>query len=683
MAAKDPYRYFRIEARELLDALELQVQGLAKGEPAADLMARLLRAAHTLKGASRVVKAISMAEAAHGLESLLAPFRDGPGPPPTEALEQAVALLSGLRRELDHLGQAAPHASAIAGLPQQATAQTPPPGTASKPLAESLQTLRVEIGQLDRLLESVAEAVLPVGQVDLGVLQLIELAQGLEQSSGELRAERLDALAGQLRRLSSQFSQAAERSRGSLDALRREATELRLLPASLVLEPLKQTLDDACQTLDKRISLSIRGGEFRLDAHVLLPLRDALIQLVRNAASHGIEDAALRQARGKPAEGSIEVSLERRGDRIRFHVRDDGAGIDLDAVRQAAISKGRLSPEQASAAGETQLYALLLDGGLSTAREVTAIAGRGVGLDLVREAVRRARGELSIRSHPGRGCEFLLDVPPSLVAVDVLVVESGRLRACLPLHNVRQALRLPSSAIEHSDSGDRIVIDQQLYPLRRLHSFHSAVEPSSAPFCSVLLLSAGEARAALQVDRLIATREAVVRPLPAVLGNLQLVAGASPDLNGDPLPIFNPDALIQAIVFDKAPPTQRRPVQVLPPILVIDDSLTTRMMEQSILESAGYEVDLAESAEQAFEMARARRYGLFVCDVEMPGMNGFEFVRLSREDADLRQVPVVLVTSLNKPEDKQRGMQAGAADYIVKSEFEQQRFLSTVARLLG
>ena len=174
----------------------------------------------------------------------------------------------------------------------------------------------------------------------------------------------------------------------------------------------------------------------------------------------------------------------------------------------------------------------------------------------------------------------------------------------------------------------------------------------------------------------------MVRPLPTILGNLDLIAGASPDLNGDPLPIFNPESLIQAILFEKAPPTPRRVVQVLPPILVIDDSLTTRMMEQSILESAGYQVDLAESAEQAFELARLKRYGLFVCDVEMPGMSGFDFVRLSREDADLRQVPVMLVTSLNRPEDRQRGLQAGAADYIIKSEFEQQRFLATVARLI-
>ena len=688
MAAKDPYRYFRIEAVELLDGLTEQLRAIGKGEQVATAMAKLLRFAHTLKGASRVVKAVNMAEAAHALESLLAPFRDQPAALPVETFEQADQLLHGLRADLGRLGQAplsppdTPADTKLTDLPDAATGSTIAETAPSS--IDSLETLRVEVSQLDRLLESIAEAGLPVGEIDLASAELLELAQSLEQSSGALRAQRIDQLSVRLRQLSGRFNRAAERSRGDLDGLRRDATELRLLPARLVLEPLQQTLDDACATLGKRIRLQTGGSEFRLDAHVLLPLRDALIQLVRNAASHGIESVPTRLAAGKPAEGQIEVSLSRHGDRIRFHVRDDGGGIDFAAVRAAALRKGRLDPD--AEANESQLIRLLLDGGLSTASEVTAIAGRGVGLDLVREAVSRARGELSIRNQPGRGCEFLIDVPPSLVALEVLVVESGRLRACVPLHNVRCALRMDAQAVEQGPAGQQVVIDHQVLRLRALASFDSRASESAAAVastaCNVLLLGAGDSVAALQVDRLLATREAVIRPLPTILGPLPLVAGASPDLNGEPLPIFNPEQLIQAILSEQISAAVTRIDRVIPPILVIDDSLTTRMMEQSILESAGYQVDLADCAEKAFEMARATRYGLFVCDVEMPGMSGFEFVRLSREDAELRHTPVVLVTSLSKPEDRQRGLQLGAADFIVKSEFEQNRFLATIARLL-
>jgi two-component system chemotaxis sensor kinase CheA len=198
-----------------------------------------------------------------------------------------------------------------------------------------------------------------------------------------------------------------------------------------------------------------------------------------------------------------------------------------------------------------------------------------------------------------------------------------------------------------------------------------------------LLLSSGDQEAVLEVEQLVAAREVVVRPLPLHAGAVPLVIGASPDLNGDPLPIIDVRSMIDAILG--AGPEQLAPATVRQRkrILVIDDSLTTRMMEQAILESEGYEVDLADCGEQALELARKHAYQLFVCDVEMPGISGFDFVAMTRADAQLRRTPVVLVTSLSRPEDRQRGMDSGAAEYIVKGDFDQKHFLDIVRRLVA
>ncbi|MCK7593360.1 hybrid sensor histidine kinase/response regulator [Pseudomarimonas salicorniae] len=690
MANKDPYRYFRIEARELLDALQSSLRALPDSAERAAEVARLLRTAHTLKGAARVVKALDMAEAAHRLETRFADYREG-AEVPAPVLGEAGEALRGLEADLERLLQPAPPAPAGPQAPAVTAGEHAPAAPAAVPAPapsgdRSLQSVRVAMEDLDGLLEGVVDAGLPMGHLELALGTLGRLAAELEQSPADQRAERAQTLGAELRRLVAEFGQHLDQARGGLHQLRQQATGLRLLPASLLFDSLQETLDDACGQLGRQAELVASGGEYRLDAHILQPLRDGLIQIVRNAISHGIEPPALRRERGKPERGRVDVQVSPVGDRILIRIRDDGAGIDLEAVRRLAVERGRLDAATAPSASEATLVSLLLEGGLSTARELTAISGRGVGLDLLREAVRKASGDLRVRTAAGEGTEFLIEVPPSLVAMEVLVVGAGALRVCLPMHQVRRAIRLPRSALEEHDEGTRVVIDGRPLAARRLASWDPDARPdeqgAESRNCSVLLLASGEQEAVLEVDQLVASREAVVRPLPAYAGSAGLAIGASPDLNGDPLPILDVHALIEAIIAagpERArPPTQRLRYRVL----VIDDSLTTRMMEQSILESEGYEVDLAESAERALELVRQNPYQLFVCDVEMPGMSGFEFVARTREDPVLRRIPAILVTSLSRPEDRQRGLASGASDYIVKGEFDQGYFLDVVRRLV-
>jgi two-component system, chemotaxis family, sensor kinase CheA len=404
---------------------------------------------------------------------------------------------------------------------------------------------------------------------------------------------------------------------------------------------------------------------------------------VRNAVAHGIEPPAERLRAGKPATGTVRVDVQRRGRRVTFSCRDDGRGVDAERVRAEAVRKGLVSRDAAAALDGEALAELLLRGGLSTSRTVDTVSGRGVGLDVVRDTAARLDAQVALRSEPGRGTTVEIAVPVSVAALTALHLEASGALAALPLDAVRRTafveparvVRLPDGAgIEHEGAVIPFVPLAQV--LRR------PAPPAPRRFWSAVVVEAGAQLLALGADRLAGTSDVVVRPLPRFVDADPAVAGAALDAEGNPLLVLDPAGLVAG-----APAAAYRPGEGerarRAPILVVDDSLTTRMLEQSILESAGYEVELATSAEEALDRIRGRRFGLFVVDVEMPGMDGFEFVRATRADPRTAATPAILVTSRGAAEDRQRGLDAGASAYIVKGEFDQGRLLAHIEELLG
>jgi len=412
-------------------------------------------------------------------------------------------------------------------------------------------------------------------------------------------------------------------------------------------------------------------------------VRDALLHVVRNAAAHGIEPEAERMRRGKPATGQVRLQVERRGNKVAFVCHDDGQGIDVEALRREAVRVGVLSASEASAAANDEILRLLLRGGLTTTRAVTEVSGRAIGLDVVRETAARLHGEVTIASSSTDGTRIEICVPMSLSSLSALVVDAAGVSAVLPLDAVSRTLRLDPSEIAHGPEGDSIVYEGKVIPffplaraLRRATAKAREMRQSSA-----VVVRSGSAFAAVGIDRLLGTSTAVVRPLPTYLDVEPVVLGASLDDEGNPQLVLDADGLVHAAETARGSPEPERARSL--PILVVDDSLTTRMLEQSILESAGYEVALATSAEEAWLMAKERRYGLYIVDVEMPGMDGFEFVTRTRADTTLRNAPAILVTSRGSPEDRRRGQEAGAHAYIVKGEFDQGYLLRIIRELLG
>ena len=641
--AKDPYKYFRIETHELLEGLTQGVLQLEKGTGAPDLVARLLRLGHTLKGAARVVKQPAMAELAHTVEGLLASDREHGQPMSPRDASELLGLLDQIGARVRVLDAATDDAA-----PPQPSAVEPP------------ETLRVEIHEMDALLRGVTEA-----GVHLGALR-----KSLAAASG------VRDLAGLLADV--------DRVEGELSEIRETTHRFRLIPAHTIFPALDRAVRDAAQALGKRAELETTGGEIRLDASVLASLRDPLTHVVRNAVAHGVEPEAERRAAGKPSVGRVRLVIERRGGRVAFTCRDDGRGIDIEAVRHAAIAVGRVPASEGASLSSEQVMALLTVGGLTTSRDVTELSGRGIGLDIVREATVRLKGQMSIRSETGRGATVEIQVPVSVASLQGLIVEAGGAVAAIPLDCVRRTLRVSHADVAHSVENDSIVDDGHLVPFVMLdHILRRSGPPSrGSRSWSTVIVQDGDRRVAIAVDRLLGTSSIVMHALPAFVGADPVVSGASLDAEGNPLVVLDPVGLTAAAEHSRG-----RGAGVLEParapILVIDDSLTTRMLEQSILESAGYEVEVAMSAEEALTKAHARRYSLFIVDVEMPGMDGFEFVALTRSDVALRDIPAILVTSRDGAEDRRRGERAGARAYIVKSEFDQRRLLHTIQTLIA
>jgi len=327
---------------------------------------------------------------------------------------------------------------------------------------------------------------------------------------------------------------------------------------------------------------------------------------------------------------------------------------------------------------------MLLRGGVSTSAGLTAVSGRGIGLNVVRETVRRLRGEIDIRTSPGAGTDVELIVPVSLSSLPALVAVVGGTTVLIPLDSVRRTLTITPADITVSPAGSRILVEGELLPFRLLHSLLGLAPTADRAGARIaIVVEASGEPFAMGVDALHGIETAVVQSLPEAAAALPFVAGAALDEAGAPQLVLTPEALAGSAAEAGAPPAPRARAPELPPLLVIDDSLTTRMLERSILESARYEVDLAVSAEEAIQKAKARRYGLFIVDVEMPGMNGFEFIALTRSDPELRDIPSILVTSRADSEDKRRGKEAGARAYIVKSQFDQEQLLEAVRRLVG
>jgi two-component system chemotaxis sensor kinase CheA len=575
----------------------------------------------------------------------------------------------------------------------QATAPPPP-----VPVAErSVRVLTSTIDALARQLELLAlgearhgrrareVAALEAGHRDgLRALdQALELARGkgLGAARGALDAAlgRLREVGGSLRTLARQGHREAEQQWLTGRMLREDLRALRLVPAALLLEPMRLAAQELARRLGKQATVELHGAGVKLDRRVVDALRDPLLHLVRNAVDHGLEPPPLRLAAGKPEAGRITVRVEPRGSRVGLQVEDDGAGLDLGAIRARAVERGLL-PDAAEERSDQELARLIFKRGLSTAAAVTTISGRGIGLDVVLEAITRLGGAVDVASIPGRSTRFDLDLPLTLAATPALLLRSGQALAAIPADVVERVVLLaPGDLAAERDRFTARVGEHDL-PFATLEGVLGLPEgPPPMAARPSLVLSVGALRAVVAVDEVIAQLELQVESLGRRVEGVAHLAGAAQLDDGRIVGMLNAAELLRRI----GPGVPRGPDRAPLRVVVADDALATRLTVKALLEEEGYVVVAAADGQEALEMAQAFDVALVITDVEMPRLDGLGLARALRALPRRPAIRVVMMTSLGAPAARAAGLAAGADAYLVKREVTPATLLELLRRLVA
>ncbi|MET4635465.1 hybrid sensor histidine kinase/response regulator [Kaistia defluvii] len=737
---------FKAELETQSEALTTGLLALERNPVAADHLEACMRAAHSLKGAARIIDLTPAVEVAHAMEECLVAAQRGkitlrhdhidallrgvdllvaialsenPEAPRVKAdvaqfqrtLEAAVAATS---------EPAAPPAAAPAPNPVEpasierpliiAAAAEPVPGSGS---AGADRMVRVTAESLNRLLGLAGESLMEARRLrpfNDSLLRLKRLQADAARAFEDLRAA-LDNASEERTKLA--FEEAHQRLLAShaflaarldeMDSIDRRATDLanrlydetlesRMRPFEDGVRHFSRTVRDLARSLGKQARLEIIGGSTSIDRDILEQLEAPLGHLLRNAVDHGIEMPEERLAAGKPAEAVVRVEAWHKAGLLQIVVADDGRGIDLEQIRAAVLARNLTTPETAADLSEAELLEFLFLPGFSMKADVSHISGRGVGLDAVQAMAKQVRGLASVASQLGSGTQFQLQLPLTLSVMRTLLVEVDGEPYAFPLAGIVRTLALARDAIELLEGRPHFRFDNRQLGLLTTHEVLGRGEshPQEGDLPVVVVGDRGEMYGMI-VDRFLGERELVVRPLDPRLAKVKDISAAALMEDGSPVLILDVADLVRSAeklaAVGGLRTLERRGASTdarrRKRILVVDDSLTVRELERKLLDYNGYEVDVAVDGMDGWNAVRSDNFDLVVTDIDMPRMDGIELVTLIKKDVRLRSLPVMIVSYKDREEDRVRGLDAGADYYLTKGSFHDETLLNAVRDLIG
>ena len=433
----------------------------------------------------------------------------------------------------------------------------------------------------------------------------------------------------------------------------------------------------------------ISGDEIEIDRVVLDGIHDPLIHLLRNALDHGIESPQQRTAKGKPAEGKLRVSVSSEGSQAVMTVQDDGDGISVERIAASARKKKIISEAELAAMGRDDILGLIFRPGFTSKEIITNISGRGVVLDVVVANLRKLEGSVQVETDEGKGTRFILRLPITLATDHGVLVRSGGSVFAIPTSAVDRIMDIRPEQILEVEASHAILYNGRTIPLRDMATTLQleARERINQKMLPVVIIAKGWDSVAFLVDEIIGEREIVVKPFRPPLLAVRNVTGGTLTGSGEVIMVLNPSDLVDSAMHGNLAhmrsPGDEADIEKVPQVLVVDDSITTRTLEKSILEHAGYKVTVAVDGKQAWDILQMEHdFSLVISDVEMPLMNGFELTELIKQSELLKHLPVIIVTSLAKEADRRRGIEVGADAYIVKGQFETKILLDVVKQLI-
>ena len=704
----------------------------------------LMRAAHSVKGAARIINLDGAIGLAHSMEECLVRIQKGTEIPTASRIDELLRGSDILRSLADHKSEdearawleqeagpisalaeglnlppkagssasvvapaATPVAPAATPAPAVVKVATPPaatPSAASAPSAASDAAVLVSSSSLERLLQLSGEALVEARRLEsirrtltrakIAQRQLSAALDSL-QVTGRHAGDAMTAVATSRDALDEALHQVEDHLRRGEElasALHNEAVSSRMRPFGDACGGLARSVRDVARTLGKEVRLIIAGEQVPVDREILRQLEAPLGHLVRNAIDHGIESPDERVAAGKTRQASLRVEARHHAGSLIVEVREDGRGIDRANLRARIVSKKLSEASIVETLGDAELFDFLFLPGFSTAAAVTDISGRGVGLDVVQSMAHSVGGSIEVRSSPA-GTSFAMRLPVTLSVVRAAVISIAGETYALALARLERIDRIARSELKTVEGRLTTVIRGEIVGLvhaTEILQLKASTQSESADELAIVSVLAGSRTVGFVVDSFLGEEDLVVRRMDARLGDVAHVDAASIRENGDLLLILDADDLVQSALQlleqgklrgdeGRSAISKRKQRRVL----VVEDSITVREVERQMLLRAGYAVDTAVDGMDGWNAVQKVKYDLVVSDVDMPRMNGIEFVRKMRADRRYETLPVVIVSYKDREEDRIAGLEAGASAYLTKGSFQDQSFLQTIADLIG
>lgn len=549
-----------------------------------------------------------------------------------------------------------------------------------QPFADSLAILKKRQLELSKILELFQQN-LTVGHTH-DTESYLETARAKERECRQILSDRLIELELYARRT------------GNLsDRLYQEVIQSNMRPFADGVQGFPRMLRDLARKLNKQVKFEIFGKSTPVDRDIIKKLEAPLTHILRNAIDHGMELPEERIAAGKPPEGNLRLEAVHRGGMLSITITDDGRGINFDMLREKIINKNLATKDIVDDLSESELIEFLFLPGFSTAKQVTEISGRGVGLDIAKSMAHDVGGTVRAMSTFGKGTTFHFQLPLTLSVVRTLLVEISGEPYAFPLARIEQIVNVDRSEIASAENRQYFTMDNKNIGLVAAYQVLELKQPPPlTETLSVVVISEQSDYYGLVVDRFLGEHDLVVRPLDPRLGKVQDISAAALMGDGSPILIVDASDLMRSVdnllnashilnrvvsTTDTALLDQRKT------ILVVDDSITVREMERKLLQNKGYKVDVAVDGMEGWHAVSTNHYDLVVSDVDMPRMNGIEFTSKIKTSPKLSSIPVIIVSYKDREEDKMRGLEAGADYYLTKASFQDDTLVNAVYDLIG
>ncbi len=700
---------FRAEALEMLREMVAEIDSLSQlaREDRREAMRAFMRHAHNLKGASSMVDREDIESLAHAIEGVMSPYAKDDALPPEEAqvaIEDALALMHRLV-----MGESSPEKlqellwSLAAMTPEVARDSAATRGESEprqpeakvagdKPQVKVVQgSIRVDTARLDRLMAHAGALLIAKSRQAVFSAELLRFKDLFGHA---FRAGKLDR-DPEWRSIAQAFDKLAQQDEAVRLDLFRLSDEINVAMKRLRMQPLRdlapiwrRVVNETAVKLDKEVEISFDLGEIELDRYVLDGLRDPLMHFLRNAVDHGIEAAAEREALGKPRAGRLLIRSRTSGGMVSLEISDDGRGLRRELIGEAAVAKGLITVELFESMSDAEVSSLLFLPGFSTAKEVSRISGRGVGLDVVKQRIEELGGAVEIAREPTLGgSTFVLTLPVSLLSSQGLMVRCGDAIYVLPTDAIELLRRIDAGAVAYV--GGKPVAEDSGEPLRLcwLRAFFGkGDEGAPKDKLVVVVVMRGEERLGLVVDEVLEEQELVTLRLPWNLRGASGINGAVVMADGSVAVAVDVGYLFDfghhLMASDEVEASMASGDKKRIRVLVVEDSMTARLELVRILAGPEYQVVTAADGEEGFARLEEGGFDIVITDIQMPRLDGLALVRRLRGARAYKDLPVVLVTSLASPDDIAEGAAAGADEYLIKGRYSPADLLGAIARLV-